>query len=213
MHYNFIEIVTSFFDTLIETCPSDSVGISIEPIKKYLDKLPNKTNVKKINVSVSNINGEAYIYFIPEEIIRQIKLPDWMIGCCSINKIHPSLNGEIDWVNNAIKPILEPLDIDIKDLVVKQKVDVINFATLIKNETITSIDYLKIDTEGHDVIILNDYLDNCEKDNNLYANKIQFETNELTTIADRAQVLDRMFSLGYKIIQQSYETTLIRHEQ
>ena len=38
-HYDFIEIGTSDFDTLIETSNNDTVGISIEPIKYYLDNL------------------------------------------------------------------------------------------------------------------------------------------------------------------------------
>ena len=45
-NYNFIEIGTSNFDALIEECNDNSKGISVEPIKHYLDALPNK---KKCN--------------------------------------------------------------------------------------------------------------------------------------------------------------------
>ena len=44
-HFDFIEIGTSDFDTLIEDASESTRGISIEPIKYYLDRLPNKENV------------------------------------------------------------------------------------------------------------------------------------------------------------------------
>ena len=47
MHYNFVEIGTSDFDTLIEGADDEQVGLSIEPIAYYLNKLPDKKNVKK----------------------------------------------------------------------------------------------------------------------------------------------------------------------
>ena len=37
-HYDFIEIGTSDFDTLIESSDDNVVGLSIEPIKYYLDR-------------------------------------------------------------------------------------------------------------------------------------------------------------------------------
>jgi hypothetical protein len=57
MHYDFIEIGTSCFDTLIEKSSDVKVGISIEPIKYYCDKLPNKKNVIKLNKGISDQNG------------------------------------------------------------------------------------------------------------------------------------------------------------
>lgn len=49
---DFLEIGTSDVETLIESCDEDSFGISIEPLKYYLDKLPDKKNVKKLNLAV-----------------------------------------------------------------------------------------------------------------------------------------------------------------
>jgi hypothetical protein len=43
MRYDFIEIGTSDFETLLQE--SSGVGLSIEPLKFYLDNLPNKDNV------------------------------------------------------------------------------------------------------------------------------------------------------------------------
>ena len=46
--YDFIEVGTSDFHTLIQECSDESVGLSVEPISKYLDRLPNKPNVSKV---------------------------------------------------------------------------------------------------------------------------------------------------------------------
>ena len=48
MKYDFIEIGTSDFDTLLETT-TNKIGISIEPLKYYLDSLPNNDKVIKVN--------------------------------------------------------------------------------------------------------------------------------------------------------------------
>ena len=48
MNYDFIEVGTSDFDTLIQDATDNCIGLCIEPIKFYLDRLPNKPNVKKI---------------------------------------------------------------------------------------------------------------------------------------------------------------------
>lgn len=46
-NYNFIEIGTSNFDTLIEKANDDTMGISVDAVKYYIDQLPEKPNVKK----------------------------------------------------------------------------------------------------------------------------------------------------------------------
>ena len=43
MIYDFVEIGTSDFNTLLQSS-KDQRGLSIEPLKIYLDKLPNKKN-------------------------------------------------------------------------------------------------------------------------------------------------------------------------
>ena len=42
MIYDFIEIGTCDCDTLIQECNNTTYGISIEPLKFYLDMLPKK---------------------------------------------------------------------------------------------------------------------------------------------------------------------------
>ena len=55
MKYDFIEIGTSDFDTLLETT-INKIGISIEPLKYYLDNLPNNDKVIKVNCAIEDID-------------------------------------------------------------------------------------------------------------------------------------------------------------
>ena len=64
MKYDFIEIGTSNFDTLIQAADDFAVGISIEPIKHYLDSLPSRANVKKLNVAVSRTDCAGQLTYI-----------------------------------------------------------------------------------------------------------------------------------------------------
>ena len=87
MEYDFIEIGTSDFETLIEQ-DNNQKGISIEPIQYYLDKLPNNPNVIKSNHAISNIEGEIKIFWITPEDIKKYNLPWWVRGCNSVNEPH-----------------------------------------------------------------------------------------------------------------------------
>ena len=95
MNLDFLEIGTSDFDTLIEVADDFTVGISVEPIKHYQDRLPNKPNVKKINcaISPSNIEGNIDIFYIPDNVIKEHGLPWWLRGCNSVNSFHPKHIG------------------------------------------------------------------------------------------------------------------------
>lgn len=160
--YDFIEIGTSDFDTQIELSDDYSIGLTIEPLKFYLDKLPNKSNVKKLQVAVSDQDSEIDIYYIPEEKILEYSLPWWVRGSNSVSKPHPF----------TVKEIGEDLYSQIVQI---DKVPTLKWETLVKQEKIGSINFLKIDTEGYDHIILKDYLEMCNSNPKLFANKIKFE--------------------------------------
>ena len=82
-----IEIGTSDF----RTEAGKVEGLFIEPVKEYFDRLPN---CNKENVAVSNIEGEIDIYYIPSETIYNKLLPNWLRGCNSVGKIHPTIVKE-----------------------------------------------------------------------------------------------------------------------
>ena len=86
MNLDFLEIGTCNFGTLIQKATNETKGISVEPLAYYLDQLPNKKNVIKLNyaVSFSNDESDIDIYFIPEHVIKENKLDPSIKSCNSI---------------------------------------------------------------------------------------------------------------------------------
>ena len=145
--YDFIEIGTSNFHALIMDCSDETIGLSIEPLQVYLNTLPNKPNVTKVSAAISDQDGEIEIYNIPLSSIQKHNLPIWVKGTNSVSKPH----------EYARKKLGEELYDSIVSI---DKVPTMSWKTLISKYSIKSVDYLKIDTEGHDHVILKSYLKN-----------------------------------------------------
>jgi hypothetical protein len=194
---DFIEIGCSNFNTLIQTASDEDRGISIEPISYYLNKLPNKSNILKMHVGISDVEELRNFYYIPEHIIRKNKLPDWLIGCNSIDNIHPTalLN-------------CEERGVDIYDIIETEEVMVIPLTKIIKTFDICYIKCLKVDTEGHDCIILNNILPLLY--DKLKIDKIIFETNSLSSYTTQQDIINKLQLIGYTIISASSDTVLVR---
>jgi autotransporter strand-loop-strand O-heptosyltransferase len=166
-HYDFIEIGTSDFDTLIENADDNTIGLSIEPIKFYLDRLPDKKNVTKVNAAISEYSGFIDIYHIEEDKIIENNLPYWVRGCNSVDKPHEYV------VNKIGKDLYDKI-------VTKTRVIKMDWYSLVDMFNIEGITHLKIDTEGHDHIILESYLNQCNINPKLLADTIEFECNEIS---------------------------------
>jgi hypothetical protein len=201
--FDFIEIGTSDFDTLIQSANNTDYGLSIEPIKFYLDRLPNKQNIKKINCAISTINSTCNMYYVPLDIIHKWNLPNWVRGCNSINEYHVTVHNYCKKENIDIEKIIECDEIPVKTL----------FA--IMNEcNIKYVYYLKIDTEGHDCLILKkfyeDIINNNNNNNNNLPHVIQFETNVLTNNDDVSEIIELYKNIGYDFIYKTLSDTLLK---
>lgn len=179
---DFIEIGTCDFNTHIETV-TDEIGFSIEPIKYYLDKLPNKKNVKKINCAISTLSStnDIDIYYIPEHVLRENNLPRFIRGCNSI--------GDYHYQHTTRK---------LQHLVITEKVKQVPISIFLTQYNIRKINYLKLDTEGKDCYILLELLDYLkDKSVDYYPKKIKFETNLLTPKDLILKTIDNFQKLGY----------------
>ena len=141
MKYDFIEIGTSDFDTLLQECKSE-IGLSIEPLKIYLDNLPNKDTVIKVNCAVSDKDGIVDVYWIDPKDIVNYNLPDWLKGCNSIIEPHPSA-------------IIELKNRNLEHIYKKSECKCLTWNSIVNIYDIKEVEYLKIDTEGHDCVIIN----------------------------------------------------------
>jgi len=191
--YDFIEIGTSNFNTLIETADDNTLGLSIDAVKHYIDVLPNKPNIKKLNIGISNVNSTIDVYYIPENIISQYNIPDFFKGCNCLNDYHPL---------HKVYNITHYCQID--------KVNVITTYELFYQNKVRNVKFLKIDTEGHDCIILDSlflyikYLPDI-----FYPNKIQFETNENINTNMVDNTINSYLSIGYTLESRGYDTVLV----
>jgi hypothetical protein len=191
--YDFIEIGTSNFDTLIQSADHNTKGISVDAVKYYIDSLPDKLNVKKINVGISNINSFLDVYYIPEKIIESNNLETWFKGCNCINNYHPL-----------------HIEHNVSHLCKIEKVKVITTYELFYQNNVRNVKYLKIDTEGHDVTILKTlffYIKYLPI--NFYPNRIMFETNQHSKSKDVDEIIELYCSIGYKLESMGYDSVLI----
>jgi hypothetical protein len=194
MKYDFIEIGTSNFDTLIQTAGADTRGISIEPIQAYLDALPNPFGVLKLKNAISPTNtfDTLEVYYVPESVIQQHSLPDWLRGCNSVGTYH--------FQHEAL---------NIKHLVKRDQVACVPIGYVFDRYNVDELDYLKIDTEGMDCDImlhLADWMTNTS--GACRPRRILFESNELARPAQVRLVIDRFVELGYRLIRSDYDTVL-----
>jgi len=196
--YDFIEIGTSDFDTIIQNSDDTVYGLSIEPLIYYLDRLPSKQNIKKLNLAISNYVGEIKIYSLQPDIITLHNLPYWLKGCSSVNNYHPTALAVVNAANLST------------DVFSVDTVRVIDIETLVKENDITGCKFLKVDTEGHDYIIVNNYIDYCEKGHmELLPNRLQFECNILTSYENTQNLINRCTGLGYTAIHHDNQDIVL----
>jgi FkbM family methyltransferase len=172
-----IEIGTCDF----ETQAGHVAGLFVEPVKEYFDRLP--ATCLKENVAVSNYTGTIDLYSIPPAVIQQHGLADWLRGCNAVGRPHPTVEAGVH--DGSIQAAW----------VLKTTVPVVRIKDLIDKYNITHIDFLKIDTEGHDAIILNDFFDTLS----LRPVQIFFEHNGLVPEQDVQALVTRLTQLDYRV--------------
>lgn len=194
MFVDFIEIGTSDFNTEIQK-KDNRIGLSIEPVKYYIDKLPNKAGCIKINNGVSNFNGEITINYVSLENIKKYNLPNYIRGCNSVNDHHPTVRQEL-----LYRGIQE-------NIIISKKVPCKTLLSLLTEYDVHGFYLLKIDTEGHDCIILEHFLKNYNI-SELLPHKINFESNILSKKEDIDNIINISQKIGYDLISSDHETIL-----
>ena len=174
-----VEIGTSDF----RTKAGQVDGLFIEPVKPYFDRLPD---CRKENVAISNRTGEVYIFYMEPKTIKSLGLPSWVKGCNSINQPHPTVQ----------RLLYNMFGAGSEEKYIKQDtVRVERIVNLINKYKITYIDCLKIDTEGHDTVIVNDFLDTVS----IRPKEIIFEANELSKRTEINKTITKLQRQGYKV--------------
>lgn len=197
MKYNFIEVGSSNYDTCLEKALDNESGLTVEPMIEYLEGLPNKKNIIKVNAAIGDNEGELDIYYFSDETIKKYNLGHWFYGCNMIGKPHPLHHLEIQQ---------KGLPSNIIDC---RKVPVITIEMLFKMYDVTELDYLKIDTEGYDTKIMNMYLNYIKANPNIKAKKIQFESGRWCEQNEVEKIIKEFKNLDYTCVSTGEDTILI----
>lgn len=184
-HYDYVEIGTCDFETLNEITPDNFRGISVEPIREYLNRLETRDGKTKLNVSISDRDGESIIYYVDEKDIEKHNLPEWVKGCNSIDVPHKSVSTLLS-------------ESGLEHLLSFKKTNVISFESFVEQFNIGSIGLLKIDTEGHDFKILRNMLKS-----NVRPMKLHFEANALYAEEEIEEMIQDLKNAGYHLTQRT----------
>jgi hypothetical protein len=142
----------------------------------------------RILAAISDKDGYTDVFFVPPALIERLGLPDWVRGCNSIGAPHPTVYN-----------LLKANGIDPGALIQKTKIPQFSIITLLQMYNVSSCDYLKIDTEGHDVVILSNYIEALQRKITAPARRICFEANELTHSVLTEGIIMLLCELGYVV--------------
>ena len=136
----FVEVGSCDFDTCEQLIKNGWKGLVIEPVKVYFDKLPKYDSIIYENIAIDSTNGQSVIHYInPKYITENNK---WEKGISS----SLSSGGPLSLPNNQhIKRYQNPT---------KQEVYTYTLNQICEKHNIKNIDFLKIDTEGHEFEVL-----------------------------------------------------------
>jgi FkbM family methyltransferase len=170
----FLEIGSCDFDTLNFLADHNWRGAIVEPMKKYLNRLERKEGVLYLNYAIDNQEGFQTIYEYPDEVT-------------SLDKDYTGMSSFYKRSDNMLEHI----------------VPTITYLTLLAICEFTEIDYLKIDTEGHDEIILEQVLDY-----HILPQQIKVEHK----YCNRPRMIEMLKAKGYSVnvLEQDLFATLLK---
>jgi FkbM family methyltransferase len=132
----FVEIGSCDFNTLRVLCDDGWKGIMVDPYKPYLDNIESHENLTKVNKAVGLYNGKVKFKKLKDDYIKEMGDTD-LKGMGTITNV----------------TTLETFS-GFNDHIETYDVDLITFDSMLSSLNVTTIDYLKIDTEGMDFDIL-----------------------------------------------------------
>lgn len=135
----FIEVGSCDFDTCERLINNGWSGIVIEPVKYYYDKLPKYPHIKYENIAISDKKDESEIHYIDPKYIKN-EDGKWLHGISSLK----GESGPLSLEANSF----------MKENIIIQAVNTDTLQNICDKYNVIVIDFLKIDTEGHDIKVL-----------------------------------------------------------
>lgn len=200
---SFIEIGTCNHTTLCDSDYSNNIvghnlGIGVEIVADYLEELPTWSNIRKINAAVTDHSGEVIMYHVPKDRIKpSASYYRQLQGCNSINTYHPN---HLKW--------------GVKDLVKKTPVRAMTLPELIYENNVRGIQFLKMDLEGHDHVVMRNYHEFLtDMPVVFHPKRIQFESNTHTDKINIDIVIEMYQQLNYQVMRRDHDVVIdLRNE-
>lgn len=200
-HFDFIEIGTSNYDTILQAVagacegkfwalgllprkrPTELRGLSVDMKRHYLSELPTMPNVTKVHAAIDEFDGTGKLHHVPVKAIRQWEKTFMRRGlrwkftrlqhahACSSLGPHPALQRVLT-------------DLGLGHLQKRTRIDVFALETLIAKYGVGSIGLLALDCEGRDCAILRSLAKACDMRPELSPQWISFETNGMNDDTD-----------------------------
>lgn len=190
MKYDYIEIGISDGLNLCQKYP-DKLGITIEPLKFYFDKIELSPNNTKINISLSDLVGKVAIFYVDP---------------ISFHQENFGTNIKITYgVKKPPSYIVEHLtNIDKLDQLKTTVVECIDWTTLISRYNISQVDVLKLNISTQNIDIIDNILASQSKvlPNEIYFN---FESS-----LDAESILGKLKNDGYRVVNSMGEEVHVK---
>ena len=169
MNYKFIDIGCGMRSVSSDKFGTEVKGIYVEPIKEYLDILPNGKNIIKECCVISDKEG----------------LLDFNAVVANDPKYYSQ--NKFEYVNSHAELLKNYLhkysgagqsSLNVKHPLSKKiKVKSVTLEDFFKKHNVTSVDYLKIDVEGHEEVILIQLIDLLKRKKIKINTELKFEYN------------------------------------
>ncbi len=202
LNLRWIEIGTADFETWAKTAPRADprhgiIGLCIEPLKYYIDRLPDRPDMIKVCAAITEETAPFDIYWVNETAITK-GIPNWMRGCNSVGKPHPSVVAKLK--SQGFNP---------DEFISKDTCEGITWETLVKRYDIGTVEHIKIDTEGYDVKIVRQILAWYDDKRHLLPYCITFESNRNIAVAEVDLLIEDLREYGYQLIERGDDTVVI----
>lgn len=200
MHFDFVDIGTCDFETSAHIANKDQKVLLVEPLEFYLDRVPSGLNITKANLAVGDTKGHIDVKFVPERIIQEYNLPHWVKGCSNVGEGY----------HNTVARVFAENKLPLSLIEVRQ-VETVTFQDLCLRYNVTSIGFLKIDTEGYEQYILPNVLEHIKT--GFHIGTLKYENQASLGNKVFVDYLTTQFiNLGYEVVEINQTDTTLRKQ-